>query len=415
MTNQKPSILFISENYPPENFAAAIRVYERGLYWKDWGYNTQFITSFPNRHRGKDHVGYSDKLYKDSEEGGLQVLRVKTYVPKRRGIFFRALHQISFMISAFLGGLLKKKTSIIIVTTPQFFCSFSGLILSKIKRVAFVLEVADIWTNSIKGTIKDNSLFFTFFLGLEEFIYKRSDAIVVLTEGFKKEISKRGISKEKIYVIKNGVNKAREVLQKTVNLRKEYNLENKFIIGYAGSLGKAQGLINLVEAAEILHTKKIDNVSFVIIGEGDNKEDLEKRSGHLDNIIFIGSRPKELIPEYMSSFNIGIAHLNSSPVWKTTIPSKIFEMMSFSLPILLVSPQGEASELINLYKCGVCIPSGNPKALAQSVIEVISDPQKMKNYAMNSLVASKSFRRDVQAQKMIDVVEKVISSKMKGI
>ena len=174
MTNQKPSILFISENYPPENFAAAIRVYERGLYWKDWGYSTQFITSFPNRHQGKDHIGYSDKLYKDSEEGGLQVLRVKTYVPKRRGIFFRALHQISFMISAFLGGLLKKKTSIIIVTTPQFFCSFSGLILSKIKRVPFVLEVADIWTNSIKGTIKDDSLFFTFFLGLEEFIYKRS-------------------------------------------------------------------------------------------------------------------------------------------------------------------------------------------------------------------------------------------------
>jgi len=45
----------------------------------------------------------------------------------------------------------------------------------------------------------------------------------------------------------------------------------------------------------------------------------------------------------------------------------------------------------------------------------MSDPQKMKDYAMNSLVASKSFRRDVQAQKMIDVVEKVISSKMKGI
>jgi colanic acid biosynthesis glycosyl transferase WcaI len=416
MTNPKPSILFISENYPPENFAAALRVYERGLYWKNWGYNTQFLTSFPNRHHGKDHVGYSDKLYKDSKEDGLQVLRVKTYIPKRKGIFFRALHQLSFMISVFLGGLLKKKTSIIIATTPQFFCSFSGLLLSKIKRVPFVLEVADIWTTSIKLTIiKDDSLFFTFLLRLEEFIYKRSDAIVVLTEGFKNEISERGISKDKIYVIRNGVNKAREVLKKTIDLRKEYNLQNKFIIGYAGSLGTAQGLINLVEAAEILHTKKIENVSFVIIGEGDNKEDLEKRSEHLDNIIFLGSRPKEMITEFMSSFNLGIAHLNSSPVWKTTIPSKIFEMMSFSLPILLVSPQGEASGLINLHKCGVCVPAGNPEALAQCVIDIISDPLKMQDYARNSLVASKSFRRDVQAQKMIDVVEKVISSKMKDI
>ena len=85
---EKPSILFISENYPPENFAAAIRVYERGIYWSKWGYETQFITSFPNRHQGKSHRGYENSLYKMSFEEGIGVLRVKTYIPKSKHIFY---------------------------------------------------------------------------------------------------------------------------------------------------------------------------------------------------------------------------------------------------------------------------------------------------------------------------------------
>ena len=137
MKELKPSILFISENFPPENFAAAIRVYERGEYWKEWGYFTQFITSFPNRHQGKNHEGYEDRLFRFSKRKDQNILRVKTYIPKRKNIFFRALHQLSFMFSSFLGGLLLEKNSVVIVTTPQFFCSFSGLLISKFKRIPF--------------------------------------------------------------------------------------------------------------------------------------------------------------------------------------------------------------------------------------------------------------------------------------
>ena len=200
MKEIKPSILFISENYPPENFAAAIRVYERGEYWKKWGYFTQFITTFPNRHQGKYHEGYEDSFFKFTKGKNQNILRVKTYIPKHKTIFFRALHQISFMFSSFLGGLFLQKNSVVIVTTPQFFCSFSGLLISRLKRIPLIIEVADIWTNSIKGTVKSDSVFFSLLLRLEEFIYRKSNAIITLTEGFQKEIIERGIKKEKIFV-----------------------------------------------------------------------------------------------------------------------------------------------------------------------------------------------------------------------
>ena len=190
------------------------------------------------------------------------------------------------------------------------------------------------------------------------------------------------------------------------------DLDDELIVGYAGSLGPAQGLRNICDTAQILHSKKITNIKFIFIGEGDDKKLLEKQAEELDNIIYLGNRDREVIPAYLACFDIGLAHLNNSPVWKTTIPSKIFEMMASGLPIMLVSPQGEASGIIKEYDVGKWINAGDPKSLADSLIDLASDREKLKRYAKNSLLASKNFRRDIQAQKIIDVVEKVISSKI---
>lgn len=413
MKELKPSILFISENFPPENFAAAIRVFERGEYWRKWGYFTQFITSFPNRHEGKNHEGYENHLFKLTKKNNQNVLRVKTYIPKRKNIFFRALHQISFMFSSFLGGVLLDKTSVVIVTTPQFFCSFSGLLISRLKRIPLIIEVADIWTNSIKGTIKDDSVFFSLLLKVEEFIYKRSDAIITLTEGFKQEIMLRGIKKEKIFVIRNGVNKPIQDTMHKIDLRKECKISDEFIIGYAGSLGPAQGLINVCDAAEILKNRNVNNIKFVFLGEGDDKELIKTRSRHLDNIIYLGNKNRSLIPNYIVDFDIGLAHLNPNPVWKTTLPSKIFELMASELPILLVSPKGEASEIVEKFNLGKWVKSGDPELLANNIQEMVANKDELIKFSENSIKASKAFTREEQSKKVIEVVEKVISSKIK--
>jgi glycosyltransferase involved in cell wall biosynthesis len=413
MKEIKPSILFISENYPPENFAAAIRVYERGEYWKKWGYFTQFITTFPNRHQGKYHEGYEDSFFKFTKGKNQNILRVKTYIPKHKTIFFRALHQISFMFSSFLGGLFLQKNSVVIVTTPQFFCSFSGLLISRLKRIPLIIEVADIWTNSIKGTVKSDSVFFSLLLRLEEFIYRKSNAIITLTEGFQKEIIERGIKKEKIFVIRNGVNQTNLDPTQRINLRKECGLSDEFIIGYAGSLGPAQGLVNVCDAAEILEKRNFNNIKFIFLGEGDDKELIQSRGKKLNNLIYLGNKNRALIPNYIADFDIGLAHLNASPVWKTTIPSKIFELMASKLPILLVSPKGEASEIVEKYDVGKWVMSGDPELLAKHIEEMIMNKENLAKFAKNSSRTSLTFSREEQSRKVIEVVEKVISSRIK--
>ena len=157
---------------------------------------------------------------------------------------------------------------------------------------------------------------------METLIYKRSDAIIVLTQGFKEEIIKRGIEEDKIFVVMNGAK--REVFNKKVrnsDLKDKFNTRNKIVIGYAGSLGPSQGLMNIVETAAILEKEKKLNVLFLLLGEGDQKEPLIKASEGLNNIVVVGGKERNLMPKYLSLFNIGLAHLNESSAFKTTIPS----------------------------------------------------------------------------------------------
>lgn len=405
----RKKILFISDNFVPETNAAASRVFERAIYWKKWGVKCQIITSFPNRYKGKKHPGFSKSLYKKETIEGLSVTRVKTFVSASPSIILRSFHQLSFMISAAIAGLFQKNISIVIVTTPQFFCSLSGLFLSRIKKVPFILEIADIWSDSLKGTVLSQGFFFRIIESFEAFIFKKSDALVVLTKGFKKEIVKKGINSEKIFVSRNGVNPLpKNHTIESDKLRNKLNINQKKVIGYLGAHGLAQDLSNVIKAAKILEEEN-PNILFLFIGDGDEKIYLQKLGKNLTNIIFLEAIKKNEISNYLSLFNIGLAHLKNDEIFKNTIPSKIFEMMSGGLPILLVSPRGEASKIIIKNKVGKWVPSGNPDLLALEIINMLKSEDDLKELSTNSLIKSNLFRRDNQAKQMLDIVDKLLS------
>ncbi len=409
MKAYRKKILFISDNFPPETNAAASRVYERAVYWKNWNIDFQILTSFPNRYQGKSHPGYANSLYKRDLYRNINTIRVKTFVSARPSIIFRTLHQLSFMITSFIGGLFEKKINVVIVTTPQFFCSISGLLLSKIKRVPIILEIADIWSDAIKGTLISSGFFFQIIRSFETFIYNKSDALVVLTKGFKEEIIKRGIDKSKIYVIRNGVNKMSNFnSEDSETLKNKLNLNNKKIIGYMGAHGYAQDLENVIKAAKILEDAN-PNIVFLFLGDGDEKTKLKKLSKGSKNILFLKAVSKAEIPNYLSLFTIGLTHLKNEKLFENTIPSKIFEMMSAGLPILLVSPKGEASDIVLDNDVGIWVPAGNPSLLAEEISNLLEFDDDLLKFSKNSLNKSSLFKRDRQAKEMLKVVDIILN------
>ena len=409
MSDPKYRVLFLSEDFPPETNAAATRVCERALYWKKWGIDVEFITSFPNKFQGKKHVGYSDDLYRVDYIEDIKTVRVKTFITTSQSVLLRSVHQVSYMVASFVAGLFVKKPDVIISTTPQFFCGISGLILSKLRRAPFILEVADIWTDSIKGTGVASGVMYNLLRKIEDYIYHRSNAIIVLTNNFRDELIRRKIYENKIFVIRNGVN--RNLFKNTgkkESVLDDYDIKGKKIIGYIGSIGSAQGLLNVVEAAKIMSDKYIDDVIFMFVGEGGEKEKLLGESDGLDNVIFVSGRPREEVPAYLSMCDIGLVHLKDHDVFKKVIPSKIFEIMAVGIPIILVSPYGEAATIIEENDVGKWIQSGDPKLLANTILDMIGDNKAMSEYSKNSLDSIDNFTREKQSMKVLYVVEMIL-------
>ena len=199
-------ILFLTDNFPPEFNAPASRTYAHCKEWVEQGADVTVITGAPNFPKGKVFEGYKNKLRQEEWIDGIRVIRVWTYIAANEGFIKRIVDYNSFMISAIFAGLFIK-TDLIIATSPQFFTAIAGRWLSILKRKKWIMEVRDIWPESIKavGAMKSNFIM-RYFEYLERRMYKTAYKIVTVTDSFKKQlIEKHNIPSSKIGVFKNGI------------------------------------------------------------------------------------------------------------------------------------------------------------------------------------------------------------------
>jgi len=404
-------ILFISENFPPETNAAATRVFERARYWVKWGHQVTVLTQAPNFPQGRLHEGYRNRWRQIEDMEGIRVVRVKTFIAANRGTALRTLDFLSFMVTAVLFGLFERKPDVIAATSPQFFSAVAGWVLGFSRQVPFVFELGDLWPASIAavGAMK-NSLALRSMELLELFLYRRSVAIVALTQSFKNDLTRRGIPDGKIAVVINGVDLWRYHPQdRDPDLATEWNLTDKFVVGYVGTHGMAHGLGNILDTAERLHGET--GLRFLLAGDGAERESLmaQAQERGLDNVVFMPPQPKERMPAVWSLCDVALVHLRDSPVFAGVIPSKIFEAMGMGLPVLLAAPEGEASQIVMDGGVGVHVPPGEPAALADAVRSLMLDKGATRALAETSLAAAVRHGRDHQARHMIAVLEQVVA------
>ena len=400
------NILIISDNFYPEINAAATRVYERSIHWVKLGHKVTVITSNPNFPEGKLHKGYENRLFRREIIDGIDVIRVYTYITANEGIVLRTLDFISFMFASCLAGFFVKDFSVIIASSPQFFTAIGGYILSIIKRKKLILEIADLWPETIRSVInKKYKIVLDCFEVLELHLYHNCYKIVVLTNSFKINLIKRGINRSKIFTVLNGVelNMYKPII-KNIDLIEKYALKGKFVIGYIGNHGPCQDLSNVLSCAKLM---KNTNIVFLLIGSGAEKEFLENsiKLNKLHTIVIsIPSVKKSFIKQYWSICDVALIHLKNHCAFRKVIPSKIFEAMGMGLPILLVAPKGESWRLIKSYNNGVCISSGRPNDMLSGVNFLYNNKEMRKRYSKNSIRHVKMFSRKQQAINFLNVI-----------
>lgn len=404
-------ILFLTENFPPERNASASRVFERACYWVKWGHQVTVLTCAPNFPEGRVFPGYRNRWYQVETMDGIRVVRVKTFITSNEGVALRTLDFLSFMGSAMIAGLLQSKPDVVISTSPQFFAAVGGWGLGCLRRKPFIFELGDLWPASITavGAMKQN-MFLRWMERLELFLYRRSAAVVALTSAFKKDLVVRGIDPEKIAVILNGVDLPRySPRPRDPQLAEQYRLDGCFVVGYIGTHGMAHALEKVLDAAE--RVQRFPDVRFLFVGGGAGKAKLveeAKRKG-LTNVLFVPPQPKEHMPAYWSLCNVALVHLKNTPVFETVIPSKIFEAMGMGLPVLLASPEGEASRIVESEEAGLRVPAEDPEALVEAILRFRNDRGFHRECAARSRAAAPRYTRERQAREMIRVAERVMN------
>src|SRR5262245_24777744 len=324
-------ILFLSHYFPPEVNAPASRTYEHCKQWVQDGHEVVVVTCTPNHPHGAVYEGYRNKLFQREVMDGIQVVRVWTFVTPNEGFFKRTLNYLSYMVAAVLAAPLLPNFDVVLSTSPQFFNGLAGYFVSRLKRIPWILEIRDIWPESIVtvGAITNRQIIH-FLEVLESFTYRKTNHLVVVTDAFKVYMEARGISPKKVTVIKNGVDFS--VFQKLPDsdrdLSRELGLEDKFVVSYFGTIGIAHHLETILEAA--CEGAELKESMFLRAGDGAERSRLVAMRDEmkLPNVMMLDQQPKQKMPALWSLSNVSLILLKKSELFKTVLPSKIFESMA---------------------------------------------------------------------------------------
>lgn len=406
-------ILFLSDNFPPERNAPAIRTYEHARQWVQDGHEVTVVTTAPNFPEGRVFEGFENGWHSVSTVDGIRVVRVKTYVAANKGRLRRTLDYASFMLCGGVAAMFERRPDVMVSTSPQFLCAVSAWVVSRFRRLPWIFELRDLWPESIVTVeAMRPGLMIRLLKWLEMTMYRDADAIVSVTNSFKKELVSRGVAADKIHVVLNGVDRNRFKPQpKDDAILDAYDLRGHFVVGYLGTVGMAHAIPKVIEAFQFIPADS--GIRLVICGPGARLADAKNLAGDLglSNVVFMPAQDRDKMAAVWSVQDVALVSLRDAPLFATVIPSKIFEAMSMGVPMLMTMPFGEAVELVQQAGAGTWVAPEQPKALAEEILRLKDDPSLLQQLSEGGQNAAVGHTRSEQARRMMTVLEAVASDR----
>lgn len=367
-------ILFVSAHYPPDLGALATRARELCSTWAAEGHEVHVLCGLPNHPTGSVPPEYRGKAVYRELVDGVHVHRTWLYATANRGRVRRSFGFASFAASAVvLGQRGIPDPDVVVATSPQFLTAVAGAWIARQRSAPLVAEIRDLWPASIweVGALPRNHPVVRVMEQAETWLYQRAELVVVVSPAFRESIAKsKGVPASEIPVITNGVRLDRwDPGLDGIRVRQQFGLPPDAVLAlYAGTHGMAHGLEVVVEAARLA-----PEVQFVLVGEGARKESLVELGRDVPNLTFIPGQQAERMPELYAMADIALVPLRDLPLFRTVIPSKIFEIWAMQTPLVL-GVRGQAAEIVAKSGAGIVVPPEDAPALAQAVRELAADP-----------------------------------------
>ena len=381
------NILYLSQYYPPEIGAGAVRSEAITNYLADDDWNVDVVCEIPNYPTGETPEEYQDKwTYKEKISDTLTIHRVWVKANRRRNFLQQLTFFTSFMVSSFFYMLANpKKYDVVYATSPPIFAAISGCILAKLFGSKFVFEIRDIWPDSVvdEDELENSSFFVKFGSVIERWLYRHADLLIPVTDASDKIISERA-SGTPTTVVPNGVDLTLFNQKKDPESHIDEEVDpSKFRVGYVGSLGFIHDLETLIQAAKIC--EKDPSIEFIIVGDSGRNNRLQNLLDDYepDNVNWVGLKDHKQVPYYISSFDIAVNPVNNRYALESIVTVKFYEYLACEVPVI-TSAKGALKAIGEESGSAMTVEPGQPELLAEAIMELKENCKKREKLTKHS-------------------------------
>ncbi len=351
---------------------------------RESGHEVEVVTAPPNYPVGKIQPGYTGKFYHRETRDGRD--RAPDVALCNGWQWTAQVDELSLLCVDLSYGLARAtKPDFLFVESPPLFLTMPGYTYSRLRSVPFILNIADLWPDTVidMGLVRKG--FATDLLGrLERWSYRKAAYVNAITQGIRSSLlSEKKLGPQKVLYLPNGVNTATYRPQPPdEGLKQKLGLSGKKIILYAGTLGRAHGLENVLKSAQLLEHKP--EIHFLFLGDGSERPRLQKLQSEmgLRNVTFHDFVPLSELRAFYSIADCGLASLLNLQMFEGARPSKIFAVLASAKPIVYFG-QGEGARLVEQARAGVVVPPEDSIALARTISELLSNPALVKELGEN--------------------------------
>jgi glycosyltransferase involved in cell wall biosynthesis len=374
-------VLIVTHYFPPETGAPQARLSALAATWAADGDEVTVLTGMPNHPTGVLPPSYRRAVFRREFADGYRVVRTWLYATPNEGVARKTLGHLSFMVSSvLLGWRASGPADVVVVSSPTFFSILSGWLLARLKRARFVVEIRDLWPAIfVELGVLTNRRVIWLLERLELAAYAAADQVVVVSEGFRADLLRRGVPEAKVHTVRNGVDPGRFTPSTAAppSLRARLGAgPGDCLVLYAGTHGISQALPAIADAAALLDGQAIHGgaIRFAFVGDGADKRRLERRIAELGlrNVVLLPGVPNAEMPELLAAADICLVPLRRVPLFATFIPSKMFEYLAAGKTVI-GSVTGEAARI--LAEAGaVVVPPEDSDSLAAAIAELAAAP-----------------------------------------
>ncbi len=372
------------------------------------GHDVQVITGFPNYPGGRIYPGYRVRPFQRELLDGVRVLRVPLYPSHDSSPLRRVLNYTSFGVAATVAALVVRRPDVAYVYHPPATSALPGLALRLLRRVPFVYDVQDLWPETLAATgMLGNARALDLVGRWMQLVYRRAAAVIGLSEGFRRAIETRTSGRAKVHVVHNWADEGAIVTSSPSEERmRDLGLDGGFHVVFAGTMGRAQALTTVLDAAALLSDD--GDLRLVLVGGGIEVEALREsaRARGLSNVIFLPRRPPTEIGEVLGAADGVLVHLKDDPLFAITVPSKTQAYLMAGRPILM-GVRGDAADLVRRAEAGLVFEPESASALAEA-IRALRDMSPAARRAMGDRGAAYYWRElslDVGTRRLADILE----------